>query len=180
MAKKFLIFGGISLFFFVLFSIFFFAQNSFNKKIQDLLEYSKAQVSQIKEKDAKIESLEKEISDLKKEIIKMKNKSYSESESEEVAGSEITEKLEKEKWCQKLENQKPKREVIFNEICWMGDKDSSSNEWIELKNISGKDLDLTGWQLKNKDEKIKIVLEGKVKKRWIFYFREGRGSSSRN
>jgi len=46
-------------------------------------------------------------------------------------------------------------------------------EWIELKNLSGKDLDLNGWQLKNKDEKIKIVLEGKIKKDGFFILERG-------
>jgi len=48
--------------------------------------------------------------------------------------------------------------VIFNEVAWMGTKNSSSDEWIELKNISGATIDLNGWQILDKD-----IIEGKTK-----------------
>ncbi|MDD4990200.1 MAG: DUF1566 domain-containing protein [Candidatus Pacebacteria bacterium] len=48
--------------------------------------------------------------------------------------------------------------VIFNEIAWMGGKNSSADEWIELKNISVKPIDLNGWQIFNKSQGMKIVL----------------------
>jgi hypothetical protein len=50
-------------------------------------------------------------------------------------------------------------EVIFNEIAWMGTTNSANDEWIELKNISGKPQNLEGWQLQNKDGKIKLVFQ---------------------
>lgn len=46
--------------------------------------------------------------------------------------------------------------VIINEVAWMGSTASYSDEWIELKNITGQDIDLSGWQLQNKNQKIKI------------------------
>ncbi|MCD6412263.1 lamin tail domain-containing protein, partial [bacterium] len=63
-------------------------------------------------------------------------------------------------WCF-LDNQtflsSTKKEVIFNEIAWMGTENSSSDEWIELKNLTGNEIDLTGWQIQNKDQKLKII-----------------------
>jgi len=40
--------------------------------------------------------------------------------------------------------------VIINEIAWMGTSENSSNEWIELNNISGSSKILNGWQLLGK------------------------------
>ncbi len=50
-----------------------------------------------------------------------------------------------------------KNRVILNEIAWMGTTSSASDEWIELKNISGTEIDLTGWQLLDKNQDIKII-----------------------
>jgi len=47
--------------------------------------------------------------------------------------------------------------VIFNEIAWMGNQESSANEWIELKNISTSTVQLSGWQILDKDEQIKVI-----------------------
>lgn len=61
--------------------------------------------------------------------------------------------------------------VIINEVAWMGGSGdfglTSTDEWIELKNISGSEVDLRGWQLTDKAEQIKINLafinESKIK-----------------
>ena len=54
-------------------------------------------------------------------------------------------------------NQSPSRsKAIINEVAWMGGA-NSANEWIELKNISGAEVDIGGWQLVDKDEQIKII-----------------------
>ncbi|MBI2450444.1 MAG: lamin tail domain-containing protein [Candidatus Nealsonbacteria bacterium] len=45
--------------------------------------------------------------------------------------------------------------ALINEVAWMGDKESTSNEWIELKNIFGLPLNLQGWQMQDKDQQIK-------------------------
>jgi len=50
--------------------------------------------------------------------------------------------------------------LVFNEIAWMGTKNSANDEWIELKNISGSLIDLKNWQIIDKKEQIKISLEG--------------------
>lgn len=49
------------------------------------------------------------------------------------------------------------REIAFNEIAWMGSSASVNDEWMELKNNSLREVDLSGWQIKNSDESIKIV-----------------------
>ncbi|MDD5760730.1 MAG: lamin tail domain-containing protein [Candidatus Pacebacteria bacterium] len=49
--------------------------------------------------------------------------------------------------------------IIINEVAWMGTQDSVNNEWIELKNISSKEIDITNWQLLDKDNQIKVVFE---------------------
>jgi hypothetical protein len=37
--------------------------------------------------------------------------------------------------------------IIINELAWAGSTASSQDEWIELKNTTNEDIDLTGWQL---------------------------------
>ncbi len=49
------------------------------------------------------------------------------------------------------------REIIFNEIAWMGSASSSNAEWMEIKNITTAPIDLSGWELFNTSEKIKIM-----------------------
>ena len=47
--------------------------------------------------------------------------------------------------------------VIINEVAWMGTAENFNNEWIELKNISAGTVSISGWQLIDKDEQIKII-----------------------
>lgn len=78
-------------------------------------------------------------------------------EQEETLGQEIGQFL-----CPILPNEIPiQNKVIFNEIAWMGTKSDKKglDEWIELKNISQENIDLTGWQIQNRDQKIKIVFQ---------------------
>jgi len=49
--------------------------------------------------------------------------------------------------------------VIINEVAWMGTQNSSNDEWIELKNISSREVDISNWQLVDKKEQIKVVFE---------------------
>ena len=56
------------------------------------------------------------------------------------------------------------RKIIFNEIAWIGSPPregenlsaSSNNEWIELKNISGGAINLSGWSILDDSGKFKI------------------------
>lgn len=41
------------------------------------------------------------------------------------------------------------RDVVINELMWMGSDGCSSDEWIELRNTTGGSIDLTGWSIDN-------------------------------
>jgi len=52
--------------------------------------------------------------------------------------------------------------VIINEVAWMGTTASANSEWIELRNLSSANIDLTGWTLSAADGSPKINLKGKI------------------
>ncbi len=53
--------------------------------------------------------------------------------------------------------------VLLNEIAWMGSTENANAEWIELKNISAATINISGWQLVDKGEQIKVIFpEGTV------------------
>ena len=58
--------------------------------------------------------------------------------------------------------------IVINEIAWMGTKESSNNEWVELYNNSTKDVNLFGWVLKSSDEGLNILLKGTIKSKGYF------------
>ncbi len=68
-----------------------------------------------------------------------------------------TEKAAPVVWCDPAGAVAPQKSVIINEIAWMGTAANYSDEWIELKNISGQEISLAGWQLQNKNRKIKVA-----------------------
>jgi len=54
------------------------------------------------------------------------------------------------------------KRVVINEVAWMGSdcpnrRECSNNEWIELKNISPIEVDVSGWWLIDQREQIKVV-----------------------
>ncbi len=53
-------------------------------------------------------------------------------------------------------NLSSQKNIIINEIAWMGTLNSYNDEWIELKNVSNQAIDIKGWQLFDKKENIKI------------------------
>lgn len=53
--------------------------------------------------------------------------------------------------------------IIINEVSWMGTTNSANDEWLELKNISNQNIDLSGWTIKSSDGKLKINLSGQIK-----------------
>ncbi len=57
----------------------------------------------------------------------------------------------------------PNHQIIFSEVNWMGSKDNASDEWIEIKNNSGSDISLYGWQILSADKNIKIIFAGENK-----------------
>lgn len=47
--------------------------------------------------------------------------------------------------------------ILINEVAWMGTTQSYADEWIELKNVSDQTVNIEGWQLQNKKQKMKAV-----------------------
>ncbi|GEM_PF-6513743 len=61
--------------------------------------------------------------------------------------------------CHYSTGQTPSHSLLtFNEIAWMGSVTSSSDEWMELKNVSGGTLDISGWQLIDSGEQIHVTM----------------------
>ncbi|MEK7212168.1 MAG: lamin tail domain-containing protein [Patescibacteria group bacterium] len=54
----------------------------------------------------------------------------------------------------------PRHTVLLNEIAWMGAKDRTTAEWMELRNNSGKDISLSGWRILSQDGKFSVRLSG--------------------
>ncbi len=52
--------------------------------------------------------------------------------------------------------------VVINEVAWGGTAASSFDEWIELCNNTGEDIDLTGWTLRSADGTPDIALDGVI------------------
>ncbi len=40
-------------------------------------------------------------------------------------------------------------DVVINEVMWMGTQGNASDEWIELRNMTGSSIDLSGWVIDN-------------------------------
>ncbi|KKU94300.1 MAG: Polymorphic membrane protein [Candidatus Jorgensenbacteria bacterium GW2011_GWA1_48_13] len=47
--------------------------------------------------------------------------------------------------------------IILNEIAWMGTAAGFDKEWIEIKNISDEPANISGFQILDRDEQIKII-----------------------
>lgn len=52
--------------------------------------------------------------------------------------------------------------IVINEIAWMGNENSSNDEWIELYNNTDEEIDLTGWKLTAQDGSPDIELTGTI------------------
>ncbi|MBU6142290.1 fibronectin type III domain-containing protein [Patescibacteria group bacterium] len=62
--------------------------------------------------------------------------------------------------CSFATTQQPSHQgMIINEVAWMGGTVSANDEWIELRNVSGNTLDISGWQLIDKDEQIHVMFD---------------------
>ena len=60
------------------------------------------------------------------------------------------------------------RDVVINEVAWMGTAASSSDEWIELYNNTNSDIALTNWTLKATDDTPNITLTGTIPAKGYF------------
>jgi len=54
------------------------------------------------------------------------------------------------------------RDVVINEIAWMGSAASTDDEWIELYNNTDSAIDLSGWTLASEDGAPTINLSGTI------------------
>jgi Ca2+-binding RTX toxin-like protein len=50
------------------------------------------------------------------------------------------------------------RDVVINEVAWMGTSADSNAEWIELYNTTNRDIDLGGWTLKSSSGGLNITI----------------------
>jgi comEA protein len=73
----------------------------------------------------------------------------------------------------KLKEESSLGPVVFSKVAWMGDAESFNNEWIEIKNISAGPVDVSGWQILDKDEQIKAVLSGNIGSEKFLVLRRG-------
>ena len=80
-------------------------------------------------------------------------------EDEEGGGGGGTGSSSKEEpiYCDIPASNPSRDQVIINEVAWMGTENSPNDEWIELKNISDLTVDLSGWQVLDKEKQIKII-----------------------
>lgn len=54
--------------------------------------------------------------------------------------------------------------VVINELMWMGSSKSTADEWLELRNLTDQDIDISGWQIEGAagSGKSLIIPEGKI------------------
>jgi hypothetical protein len=145
------------------FSVFAQSRLKANKRIGNYPQ-NEEMLEKINELTEKVNKLNQELKKLSSQIEEVKKKEKSKiakSQKEKTKEDKITkESPKKEIICEKKEGTQPSQnKVIFNEIAWMGSENSFNKEWIELKNISKETVDLAGWQILNRDQKIKIVFE---------------------
>ncbi|MFH1036839.1 MAG: lamin tail domain-containing protein [Patescibacteria group bacterium] len=113
--------------------------------------------------------IQEELDDISEEVDILKRKIMDLTENGQVLGASmergeetteesIKEKKEESKLCEITPGIWPKPDkVAINEVAWMGNESGASGEWIEIKNVSEKEMDLTGWQLLNSDSQIAVV-----------------------
>lgn len=61
-------------------------------------------------------------------------------------------------WCEFSAAGRGDPGIILNEVAWMGSSQDANDEWLELKNISGRSAAVGGWQVLNRSGSIKINL----------------------
>lgn len=64
--------------------------------------------------------------------------------------------------CALLPTTSVAQDVVISEISWMGTTSSSYDEWIELSNTTGNEIDLSGWTLQAADGTPSITLSGTI------------------
>ena len=67
-----------------------------------------------------------------------------------------------------ISNARAEESLVINEISWMGNFKSHSNEWIELYNPKEYEVNLDGWTLKAEDGSPNMSLEGTIKEKGFY------------
>ena len=134
------------------------------EKIDDLLEMidlTEAEIAKLTQaRNIQKESKEEKITEesTNEEIEKLEETEETEETEEEELGQEEIGQDIGQRLCEKTGGaQLFQNKIIFNEIAWMGSVNSSNDEWIELKNISGNEINLAGWQILSKSDNVKII-----------------------
>ena len=52
--------------------------------------------------------------------------------------------------------------IFINEVAWMGTASNANDEWFEIWNSTEKEKSVSGWQITDKNEDIKIILDAKT------------------
>ncbi|MDD5342481.1 MAG: lamin tail domain-containing protein [Patescibacteria group bacterium] len=60
--------------------------------------------------------------------------------------------------CPKLVQSENPPQVVINELMWMGSSASSSDEWLELKNLTDQPIDLSNWYLTKKSAGAEVLM----------------------
>lgn len=67
----------------------------------------------------------------------------------------------------------PTQSVVINEVMWMGSSVSGGDdEWVELRNTSGTQVDLTGWTINLGSSGKNIILDGMIDANGFFLITE--------
>ncbi len=130
-------------------------------ELQERLDNLEEEIDTLNQELERLKAEEKEIEEIEKELEEEKQPKKEEAEEEELeeeVGQEVGQTV-----CQKLLGSLPVRNmVILNEVAWMGTVNSANDEWIELKNKLSSPINLTGWQLLDKDGQIKIIFSSQA------------------
>ena len=104
------------------------------------------------------QSIDNQDENLQPDQLIQDEKQIDEEQTNDQQQTQLTQAVSAAKQCSFATTQPPSHQgVIINEVAWMGTTDDANNEWIELKNISVTETDITNWQLIDKGEQIKII-----------------------
>jgi len=154
---------------------------------QEVAELSGQPLEEEKEQEYEEEETEEEIEEekeIKEEIdssedLIVEQKVEPKKESTRIRSSGGGGSQSSPSYCSKALDAEPARnKVIINEVSWMGTKESSNNEWIELKNISNDSVNLFNYQLLDKENQIKVIFSQDTVLAGEFYLLERTDDSS--
>lgn len=130
-------------------------EESLRKELKEKYESESNEVlKQVDDFTARLDTFSQQLNEFNKIQPKKSPEESAKLKSEEEAETET----ETVTFCQRKDGDLPKRnKIVFNEIAWMGTETSSSDEWMELENISGTGVDLADWQILDKDGQIQII-----------------------